>query len=141
MLNFCENHLICQGNTYQNLEKQRIFANKSKRQTVWSKGEKGVENGQSSFFSISETKMNEMPVLRKKMAIVASLSAKITDYQQFTRNYTQSYTQKKSDFGCFVFLSCWKPIRWNIISPPAFTPKNRIRMNQTCSFPWLFSCL
>ena len=75
MLNFCENHLICQGNTYQNLEKQRIFANKSKRQTVWSKGEKGVKNGQSSFFSFSETKMNEMPVLRKNMAIVASLSA------------------------------------------------------------------
>jgi hypothetical protein len=41
-----------------------------------SKGEKGVENGQSSFFSFSETKMNEMPILRKNMAIVASLSAK-----------------------------------------------------------------
>ena len=82
LLNFCENHLICQGNTYQNLEKQRIFSNKSKRQTVWSKGEKGVENGQSSFFSFSETKMNEMQVLRKNMAIVASLSA---DFQNLER--------------------------------------------------------
>jgi hypothetical protein len=39
--------------------------------------------------------MNEMQVLRKNMAIVASLSAKIADYQQLTSTCTQSYTQKK----------------------------------------------
>ena len=62
----------------------------------------------------------------------------ISNLQEITPKVTPP---KKSDFGCFVFLSSWKPIRWNIISPPAFTPKNRIRMSQTCSFPWLFSCL
>ncbi len=43
----------------------------------------------------SNTPVLKTGVLRGTGGSNPSLSAKIADYQQFTRNYTQSYTPKK----------------------------------------------